>query len=414
MDLKKIVKEIILKYPYFRSDIEDVEIILDNSEETAATDGINIFYNSDFLESLNFEEQIGVVAHEILHIIFKHTDRIKDRNHYCWNIACDAVINANLEKDNLKLPQGAVNIPNARTYNVETLYNILIENSTNLNIEIKNHKRWGNSVEKNIEKTKKDDSNNNEPKKSEVGIENTEIDDLNINEVKRFEKNRETIAQNLEELKKELLNKFKNELNEAKENKKGLEIDLNGRVQQKIDWRRILESNIKKKYDWSYENIEIEHGVLNPTLTAVEGQEVEILIDTSGSVSDDLIRSFLLECKNVLKDSVLYVGCFDTEFYGFQKIKNERDLKTFKIEGRGGTNFNVAINAFSKRVSNRIIFTDGYATMPKSDLSALWIVYYYLEPYEINPNNGKVIYVDKNDILKYDNNVRRRFLNDYI
>ena len=61
-----------------------------------------------------------------------------------------------------------------------------------------------------------------------------------------------------------------------------------------------------------------------------------------------------------------------------------------KVIGGGGTNFDVAVNAFSKRVENKIIFTDGEAPLPKASVNAIWIVFGNTK---INPKGGKVIYI---------------------
>ena len=59
--------------------------------------------------------------------------------------------------------------------------------------------------------------------------------------------------------------------------------------------------------------------------------------------------------------------------------------------GFGGTDFDVAVNAFSKRAGNKIIFTDGYADMPSKRVNAIWVVF---DNAKINPPGGKVIYID--------------------
>ena len=65
--------------------------------------------------------------------------------------------------------------------------------------------------------------------------------------------------------------------------------------------------------------------------------------------------------------------------------------------GGGGTDFDVAINAFTKRVENKIIFTDGYAKMPKKTLNVIWVV---LGKNKINPKGGKVIYIDREQLYE--------------
>ena len=118
--------------------------------------------------------------------------------------------------------------------------------------------------------------------------------------------------------------------------------------------------------------------------------ETEIVLDTSWSVDEDLLRNFLRECKNILPISKLKVGCFDTMFYGFHDIRTENDIEKVPFEGGGGTNFDVAVNAFTLRVDNRIIFTDGEAPMPEKPLNVIWVVY---GDEKIEPLGGTVIHI---------------------
>lgn len=99
-----------------------------------------------------------------------------------------------------------------------------------------------------------------------------------------------------------------------------------------------------------------------------QSPETEIVLDTSGSINEVLLKNFLRECKNILQHSRLKVGCFDTKFYGFHEIRTEEDIENMKFIGDGGTDFDVAVNAFSRRVENKIIFTDGEAQCLKCPL----------------------------------------------
>lgn len=164
-----------------------------------------------------------------------------------------------------------------------------------------------------------------------------------------------------------------------------------------IDWRRLLKETVKYDIDWSYKNASIEDGVLTPYLEEIPKPETEILLDTSGSVSEILLRNFLRECKNILKTSKVKVGCFDDEFYGFTEIRNEYDIDNIKFVGKGGTNFNAAVNAFTRRVENKIIFTDGEASMPDKAIDAIWIVF---GGKKIEPKGGRVIYIRDQDLKK--------------
>ena len=66
-----------------------------------------------------------------------------------------------------------------------------------------------------------------------------------------------------------------------------------------------------------------------------------------------------------------------------------------RLEGGGGTNFVVAVGAFSRRVENKIIFTDGKDSMPDMPLDAIWIVF---GGEKINPKGGKVIHIDNEQL----------------
>ena len=94
------------------------------------------------------------------------------------------------------------------------------------------------------------------------------------------------------------------------------------------------------------------------------------------------------------------VGCFDTKFYGFTMIKKESDIDNMKFRGGGGTDFSVAIDAFSRRVENKIIFTDGWAHMPEKSLDAIWIVF---GGRKINPKGGRVININEEQLNRLNN-----------
>jgi len=167
-------------------------------------------------------------------------------------------------------------------------------------------------------------------------------------------------------------------------------VDAIGTSKPLLDWRLLLRDTIHHGYDWSYSNAVIENGIVRPVLEEMPMPETEIVLDTSWSVDEDLLRNFLRECKNILPISKLKVGCFDTMFYGFHDIRTEKDIEKVPFEGGGGTDFDVAVNAFTLRVDNRIIFTDGEAPMPEKPLNVIWVVY---GDEKIEPPGGTVIHI---------------------
>ena len=144
-----------------------------------------------------------------------------------------------------------------------------------------------------------------------------------------------------------------------------------------------------------------------------EMAETEIILDTSGSVSVELLKSFLRQVKTVLKTSKIKVGTFSNSFHGWIEIKSESDIDNLKIRVGGGTNFDAASRAFSRRKDvNKICFTDGCdggdagITDKRSDI--VWISF---ENPHFKPDNGKVIFVPESTInletRKKDNGIER-------
>ena len=237
------------------------------------------------------------------------------------------------------------------------------------------------------EKQQQSDENQNkeqEKKKNEVIKKLTEL-----GEKEAFKQNKIERKKQLEELRKSLASRSHGHGNTTNGERRNI-TDI-GTSEPLIDWRRLLKEAVKYDIDWSYQNAGIEDGVVTAYLEEMPRPETEIVLDTSGSIDETLLRNFLRECKNILQTSKVKVGCFDTQFYGFTEIKDVSDIDNLEFYGGGGTNFDVAVNAFTRRVENKIIFTDGDADMPSTPIDAIWIVF---GEAKINPVGGKVIHIN--------------------
>ena len=257
------------------------------------------------------------------------------------------------------------------------------DNLKNNKFNNSNHDLWEDAIKKHKEEKTND----------EIKDKQDEID--RIGEKETFKKNREEKKKQLNDIRKMIVGETYESGDST--NEEIIEIDDIGSSKPIIDWRYVLKTNTQFDYDWSYRNSYIEDGVLNSTLEEQPFCETEVLIDTSGSIDEVMLRNFLMECRNILKVSRLKIGCFDTKFYGFNEIRCIEDLKNLKIIGNGGTDFDCAVNAFSFRVDNRIIFTDGYADMPKKAVDAIWMVF---GGKQINPNGGQVYYVSDEQLKR--------------
>ena len=243
------------------------------------------------------------------------------------------------------------------------------------------HSMWAQAVKKHKEQQEK------------TKLEKKQEELESMGEKDAFKKNLEDKKKQLEEL-KEAISKQASQAGTST-NRDIRTVNDIGSAKPLIDWRYVLRDAIKYDVDWSYKNATLEDGVVSANLEEQPMPETEIVLDTSGSINEVLLKNFLRECKNILQHTKLKVGCFDTEFYGFYEIRTEEDIEKMRFEGRGGTDFDVAVGAFSRQVENKIIFTDGKASMPDMTLDAIWIVF---GGKKINPKGGKVIHIDNEQL----------------
>lgn len=262
------------------------------------------------------------------------------------------------------------------------------------------HSMWEQAVKKHKEQQEKTDKKENllgkDKEKTELEKKQEELESMG--EKDAFKKNLEDKKKQLEELKEAILKRASQVGTST--NRDIRTVNDIGTAKPLIDWRYVLREAIKYDVDWSYKNATLEDGVVSANLEEQPMPETEIVLDTSGSINEVLLKNFLRECKNILQHTKLKVGCFDTEFYGFHEIRTEEDIENMQFEGGGGTDFDVAVGAFLRRVENKIIFTDGKASIPDMPLDAVWIVF---GGEKINPKGGKVIHIDNEQLEKLNN-----------
>ena len=445
-DIAALKRKMLVKYPFFGSVVANVDYKEDKEIPTAGTDGETIYYNPEFLERLSVEEQTFIFAHEVCHIAFNHILRSDGKDQRLWNIATDGVINQFLKNDGLKMVPGGVDMAEAIDYDAEQLYEKLLkekqqngqddsqqnqqqsssgnqggnnhqqpqsqeqsggESGKNSQKEDKSkqdvghdtHSMWEQTVKKHKEQQEKTDKKESSldkllgKDKEKTELEKKQEDLESMGEKESFRKNLEDKKRKLEELKVEIAKQASQVGNTSNGDIRTVS-DI-GIAKPLIDWRYVLRETTKYDVDWSYRNATLENGVVTANLEEQPISETEIVLDTSGSIDEVLLRNFLRECKNILQQSRLKVGCFDTKFYGFHDIRTEKDIENMQFEGGGGTDFDVAVSAFSRRVENKIVFTDGWASMPSTPIDAIWVVF---GGRAINPAGGKVIHIDERQL----------------
>ena len=282
-------------------------IVMSKEIPTAATDGQKVFINKDFLLSLSSNQQNALLLHEVLHMALLHVTRVGSRNAEVWNIAADIVVN-NLIKANtsFKLPKGAIVDETYAEQSVEFVYEKILKNKQKYELQMPDILCGGPGAE-------------------------TEMDPDEINEVESYWRDKMQILQN-------------SNLTTGKEAGSlplGMSKEIEVILEPEVDWRHALWKFVGKApadFDdldrrFIYNGLYLE-GLLTESL------EVNVCIDTSGSVSPDLLDKFLGELKGIL-GSYPHVKCklfwADTELYGPYELENIKELPEAK--GFGGTSF---------------------------------------------------------------------------
>ena len=70
-----------------------VKMVFNKEIPTAGANNTEIAFNPDFLAEQSKRESVGLVMHEVLHIVLNHQERVGSRDRKIWNYAADAIVN---------------------------------------------------------------------------------------------------------------------------------------------------------------------------------------------------------------------------------------------------------------------------------------------------------------------------------
>lgn len=441
VDIDAVKRKLLIKYPTFGSVIANLEFQASKDIATVGTDGKVLLYNPKFVSGLSDKERTFLIAHEVCHVAFEHIFRSEGKDKQLWDIATDSVINALLKQDGLPMIDGGVDIPEAVNYDAEEMYNKLLEEKKKqqeqqssqgsqeqqssqsgqgqqnsqeqteeqADVGHNTHSLWDKAIEERKKEQQEKQEQQKAKKESKETAKNKEKQDdteqteqqtnefIEKGEKETFKQNKIERRKQLQELSKELAEQSSHEAGTGIQ-RQGKKLSDIGIATPLIDWRKLLRQAVKYDEEWTRKNARMRNGYFRHKLEEIPIPETEILLDTSGSVSETLLRNFLRECKNILANSKVKVGCFNTEFHGFTELRRVEDIDNMSFPIGGGTDFNAAVEAFSRRVPNKIIFTDGEAPMPeKAVRNVIWVVF---GNQQINPRGGKVININGEQLRK--------------
>jgi len=360
---------------------------------TAATDGYHIFFNPRWVARLNDSEMRGLLAHEVLHVLFTHSDRRRERHPFLWNVACDYAINHLLVQRGFKLPKGGLISDQAEGKTSEQIYALLEKQ-----VKPKGGSGGGNGGDSGggsgggggsgankgmpiprlpgqrpqlpgAKPSAGDDAGDEVP---EVGDDLMDPDDPRVRPVRSADApDREQLDELRRELRQDAMARLRGE--GAGAFKQECEADDAARV----DWRALLRAWLadRIKGDWAsfpFSKRMIHRGLFMPSPGMQVPGHVVFAIDTSGSMSGELLASIVGELRAFrevfpCRLSVLQCDAALQDVEEHNAMDGYEVPRDFKILGRGGTDFRPVFKWVEEHAPGAVVLyaTDGVGSFPE-------------------------------------------------
>jgi predicted metal-dependent peptidase len=366
--IQKSRTSLLLDHPFFGALLFRLGARPSSSIATMATDGVSLFYNPGFVDTLNAAELAGVLAHEVMHPALQHHTRRGDRDHTRWNMACDYAINPILLDAGLTLPKDVLIDNRFRGMSAERIYNVIEEDEQQGSAgqpESEPVSGSGGPEDGSL----RSDAGGAEPSAPSTpgGVgqvldapEPETVDDPSIEEQVRewqiaFEQ-AETVAK--------VAGKLTGGAVRAKEASQAAG----------VDWRELLRrtwsETIPADYSWMRPNRRhVWSGLYLPGVTSEGVGEIAIAVDCSGSVNARQLGLFEAEIRSILagqRPRLVHVLYFDA---AVQKVETYQAGQPVSLSpvGGGGTDFRPCFDWLDEQaiVPQTLVFlTDLCGTFP--------------------------------------------------
>jgi predicted metal-dependent peptidase len=340
--------------------------------KTMGTDGFHIFYNPAWTAGLSDAQLRGVIAHELLHVVFAHVLRRNTRDPRLWNIACDYAINILLHERGFRLPEGGALDSQFVGMSSEAIYELLKadQDSTTPTILTAG--------------LSPDDENGI---LEDVGADLLDPDDPRVGAARPADSpDHEQISSIIEDLREDCRAAlagnagawFSDECERA-------DAAL-------IDWRALLRNWLydRIRCDWSLwppNKKHIHRGLILPSVGSPAPGHLVFAVDTSGSMPIRTIASIYAEIAAFRETfpcrlTVLQADTDITSIATYDAADGAEIPETFSVVGRGGTDFRAVFDYTGNRMAEdsepatAIVFaTDGYGTFPAVPplLPVIWL-----------------------------------------
>lgn len=335
---------LILDQPFFGALALRLPLIEDTSIKTLCVNGKNIFYNPDFVMGLSANLVKSAVAHEVMHCVLDHMNRLGERTHSRWNQAADYALNQILSDVGFEIGESWLLSPAFKGMSADAIYQQL-------------------------------------PEPPPGGGDNGHgpaMDDMQSGAKDAATKAEEAREWKVATIQAASAAKIMGKL------PGDLERFVDGLLKPQVDWkevlRRFVTERTKDDYSWMRPNrAMLVHGVYLPSLYSESMGEIVVMVDTSGSIDDKTLAAFSAECEGIIAEvlparvTVIYCDSRVNKVDVF----NRHDPFKLVACGGGGTAFEPAFNKVEElniRPVCAVYLTDlcGPTDFAEPDYPTLW------------------------------------------
>jgi len=347
---------LLLRHPFFGNMATRLRIqCADEWCPTAAVDGRNLYFNTQFFNAMNNKEIEFVIAHEILHCVFDHLGRRDERNPMLYNIAADYIVNNLLVRDRIGEKPSIVDCFQDFKYEgwtSEEVYDELFKEAEKNGQEFL--EQLGEMLDEHLDLEGDGTEEDNKDGKGRPKYSKAEMDQIK------------------DEIKEAMIQASQSA--GAGNTPAGIQRLIKQLTEPKMNWRELLrqqiQSTIKSDYTFARPSRKGWHtGAILPGMNFQDTIDICITLDMSGSIGDAQAKDFLGEIQGIMdeyKDYKIKLWCFDTAVYNEQDFSADDGdaLTDYEILGGGGTDFMVNWQYMKDndiQPKKFIMFTDGYA-----------------------------------------------------
>ena len=375
-ELSLITLYLMRSNPFYGVLLKNLNIYFDPETTVvpAYVENLNLYLTREFLR-WSRTEKLFIIVHELNHILLKHSIRMKEyfkkytidpqsnpQLKFIINIVLDAKCN---QYNEIRLPTTSRLDPiYPRTLSVR-LFNNQIDV---IKLEQMSAEEILDLLFKNIPSVKPNCAVF-EDVRTEGNKNSIQIQSGGDEKEDKEEEGSKSEQEAIKELEKTLTRKVLQAYSIAKSIGKipgRIETIIEELLKPQVNWKTLLRNAIMKglgknvKRTWTRPSRKYP---LFPGKELLKTNKVIVLVDTSGSISEQELQQFVSEVYSIVKETSDVVVIFwDADVQGETTLKRPSDIKKIKITGRGGTQIYPALEYATKKYKDGVyvIFSDFY------------------------------------------------------